>query len=250
LNEVTIGTLTLGTGIPKIGVVLSGDSRQNLLGRAAQILTSATQIVFWRLNLYQELDNRAELINTATQLQQILGTIPVVATFSLADSTIDADTYYQTYQTLVNNRSVAAVDIDMEMVNQPQYQMLIEQIRANHVSLLVSQRQNVVTKEALVATYQDLAATGADLVQVTSSGMTAQDILTLMAATAEAVQQVEVPVIAKATGVLERYSSACSQLIGSAVVFGQVGQTTGNYGQLPVNQLQRALQILSTTEGV
>lgn len=249
MSEVTIGTLAIGTGLPKIGVVLSGDSRQNLLGKAAQILTSATQIVFWRLNSYQELDNRAELINTAAQLQQILGTIPVVATFSHATSAIDVETYFQTYQTLVNNRSVAAVDIDMDMVKQPQYQVLAEQIRDNHVSLLVSQTQSAATQEALLATYQALAATGADLVQIISSATTAKDILTLMAATAEAVQRVKVPVIATAPGVLERYSSVCGQLTGSAIVFGRVGQAR-NYGQLTVNQLQQTLQILSTTEGV
>jgi len=249
LSEVTIGTLAIGTGLPKIGVVLSGESRQNLLGKAAQILTSATQIVFWRLNAYQELDNRAELINTAAQLQQILGTIPVVATFNHVTSAVDFETYFQTYQTLVNNRSVAAVDIDMDMVKQAQYQVLAEQIRANHVSLLVSQTQSAATQEALLATYQALAATGADLVQIISSATTAKDILTLMTATAEAVQRVEVPVIATAPGVLERYSSVCGQLTGSAIVFGRVGQA-GNYGQLTVNQLQQTLQILSTTEGV
>jgi len=249
LSEVTIGTLAIGTGLPKIGVVLSGESRQNLLGKAAQILTSATQIVFWRLNAYQELDNRAELINTAAQLQQILGTIPVVATFNHVTSAVDFETYFQTYQTLVNNRSVAAVDIDMDMVKQAQYQVLAEQIRANHVSLLVSQTQSAATQEALLATYQALAATGADLVQIISSATTAKDILTLMTATAEAVQRVEVPVIATAPGVLDRYSSVCGQLTGSGIVFGRVGQA-GNYGQLTVNQLQQTLQILSTTEGV
>ena len=40
LKEVTVGELTLATGMPKIGVVLAGATREDLLRKAGQILTS------------------------------------------------------------------------------------------------------------------------------------------------------------------------------------------------------------------
>ena len=47
LKEVTVGELTLTTGMPKIGVVLTGATREELLRKAGRILTSAAQLVVW-----------------------------------------------------------------------------------------------------------------------------------------------------------------------------------------------------------
>ena len=93
LKEVTVGELTLATGMPKIGVVLAGATREDLLRKAGQILTSVAQIVVWRLDPYQELDNRAELVNTAAQLQQVLGTIPLIAIFGLENDPAEVTEY-------------------------------------------------------------------------------------------------------------------------------------------------------------
>ena len=151
LKEVTVGELTLATGMPKIGVVLAGATREDLLRKAGQILTSVAQIVVWRLDPYQELDNRAELVNTAAQLQQVLGTIPLIAMFGLANDPAEVTEYYQTYQTLVNNRSVAGVDIDLAMVNQPDFMTLTKQMRANEIRLIASQTVTAATAQALTA---------------------------------------------------------------------------------------------------
>lgn len=249
LKEVTVGELTLTTGMPKIGVVLTGATREELLRKAGQILTSAAQLVVWRLNSYQELDNRAELVNTAAQLQQVLGTIPLVAMFAMASGPADIAEYYQTYQTLVNNRSVAAVDIDLAMVNQPDFMTLTQQMRVNRIRLIASQTVTTATPAELLTTYQELAATGADVVRVTVAGQDAQVVLALMAATEQAHQQLSVPIIATATGKFGRYNSICGQLTGSAVAFGHVGRV-GDQNQLAVSQVKQALQMLSPLEGV
>jgi 3-dehydroquinate dehydratase-1 len=248
LKEVTIGELALTTGMPKIGVVLAGATREDLIRKAGQILTSAAQIVVWRLNPYQELDNRAELVNTASQLQQVLGTIPLVATFTMAADADELAEYYQTYQTLVNNRSVAAVDVDIAMVNQPDFMTLTQQMRANKIRLITSQTVTRASTTELVTTYQTLAATGADVVRVTVESQDAQDVLALMEATEQAHRQLAVPVIATASGKMGRYNGICGQLTGSAVTFGHVGHV-GDQNQLTVSQIKQALQILVPIEG-
>ncbi|WNJ65240.1 type I 3-dehydroquinate dehydratase [Lactiplantibacillus plantarum] len=248
LKEVTVGELTLATGMPKIGVVLAGATREDLLRKAGQILTSVAQIVVWRLDPYQELDNRAELVNTAAQLQQVLGTIPLIAMFGLANDPAEVTEYYQTYQTLVNNRSVAGVDIDLAMVNQPDFMTLTKQMRANEIRLIASQTVTTATTDDLLAAYHELAATGADVVRVTVAGHDAQTVLALMAATEQARQQLVVPIVATATGKFGRYNSVCSQLTGSAVAFGHVGRV-GDQSQLAVSQVKQALQMLAPLEG-
>ncbi|AYC71947.1 type I 3-dehydroquinate dehydratase [Lactiplantibacillus plantarum] len=245
MKEVTVGELTLATGKPKIGVVLAGATREDLLRKAGQILTSVAQIVIWRLNPYQELDNRAELVNTAAQLQQVLGTIPLIAMFSMAN---EAPEYYQTYQTLVNNRSVAGVDIDLAMVNQPDFMTLTKQMRTNRIRLIASQTVTTATTGDLLATYRELAATGADVVRVTVASHDAQTVLALMAATEQAQQQLAVPIVATATGKFGRYNSVCSHLTGSAIAFGHVGRV-GDQSQLAVSQVKQALQMLAPIEG-
>ncbi|RRK09415.1 type I 3-dehydroquinate dehydratase [Lactiplantibacillus garii] len=249
MKTVTIGTVTLSAGMPKIGVVLTGADRQTLLGQAAQVLTSTAQVVVWRLSAYQELDNRAELINTASQLQQVLGTIPVIADFQTDQAAVTPAEYYQTCLTLVNNRAVAAIDIDFTLVNQIDYVTLAKQMRANGVRLLLSRTLSVTTSESeLVATYAAMAAAGADIARMTIDGQDARAVLKLMTATATARQQLEIPLIATVTGALGRFNSVCGQLTGSVLAFGRVGRV-GEPEQLPVNQLKQALQTLSTVEG-
>jgi len=249
LKTVTIGTVTLSTGMPIIGVVLSGSNRQALLGQAAQVLSSAAQVVIWRLAAYQEFDNRAELINTATQLQQVLGTIPVIADFQTDQKPMSATDYGQTCLTLVNNRAVAAVDIDFTMVNQIDYENLTNQMRSNQIALLLSQTLPATSSTAdLVAAYTEMAAAGADVARVTIEGKDASAVLRLMTATVTARQQLSLPLIATVTGALGRFNSVCGQLTGSALAFGRVGRV-GELNQLPVSQLKQALQTLSTVEG-
>ena len=251
LKAVTMGSVNLTSGMPKIGVVLAAADRANLLGQAAQILTSAAQVVVWRLDQYRELDNPAELINTATQLQQVLGEIPVIADFQMtrdASATISAD-YFQSYLTLVNNRVVAAVDLDFALVNQANFMRLTQQMRQNEVRLILSQTTVTTPTEAeLVATYRAMAAAGADVARITVGGDDAAAVLSLMTATATAHQTLTLPLIATATGALGRYNSVCGQLTGSAIAFGRVGRV-GRSNQLPVSQLKQALQTLSTVEG-
>lgn len=250
LKTVSIGALALTAGMPKIGVSLTGGDRTTLLGQAAQVLTSATQIVEWRLDRYMELDNLAELINTATQLKRMLGTIPIMATFKLptAAKPIDKAAYYQVYLTLVNNRAVAAVDIDVTMINDAAFMTLTTRMRANQIKLILSQTLDANTTQAAeLGAYQTLAAAGADVARLMVDGPNANTVLTLMAATAQAHQTVPVPLIATVTGPLGRYNSVCGQLIGSAIVFGRVGRVGGAM-DLPVSQLKQAVQTLSMVE--
>jgi len=251
LKSVTIGTEELATGMPKIGVVLTGTTRETLLGQAAQVLSSSAQIVEWRLTADDCLDNRAELINTAMQLRQVLGTIPVIATLKTAvhESSATIKAADELYLTLVNNRLADAIELDLASVAQPQFMSLTKQMRQQQIRLILSQTYaTACTASQIVADYQAMAAAGADIARVRMQPENANALLTLMAATATAGAELSLPLILTATGSLGRYGAACGQLFGSAIVFGRVGRV-GGVGQLPVNQLKQTLQILATVEG-
>ncbi|AVK61041.1 type I 3-dehydroquinate dehydratase [Lactobacillus sp. CBA3605] len=245
MKNVVIGSVVLASGMPKIGVTLTGSNRQALLGQAAQVLTSVAQIVEWRLDTYQELDNRAELINTAVQLQQLLGTIPVIAT--IRGSLLAPTTYYQIYQTLVNNRAVAAIDVESRYLKAPQFGPLVTQMRTHQIRLILSQSitGTLPSPAELVTSYQTMAVAGADVIRMSVQPTQALDVVTLMAATTQAHQVLDVPLIATASGSLGRYSGVCGQLMGSAITFGRVGHV-GEHGQLSVSQLKQTLQTLAT----
>lgn len=251
LKSVTIGMERLVAGMPKIGVVLTGATRETLLGQAAQVLSSSAQIVEWQLTLAESLDNRAELINTAVQLRQVLGTIPVIATLKPADETQSETTQdvNSFYLTLVNNRLADAIELDLARVTQPQFMALTKQMRQQKVKLILSQTYTTDHQVAqIVADYQAMAAAGADIARIRMQPQTATALLTLMTATATAGTELSLPLILTATGSLGRYGAACGQLFGSTIVFGRVGRV-GGMGQLPVNQLKQTLQTLATTEG-
>lgn len=253
VKSVTIGTERLAAGMPKIGVVLTGTTRSTLLGQAAQVLSSSAQIVEWRLTTDESQDNRAELINTGMQLRQVLGTIPVIATLKTTpdDSPATVKATYALYLTLVNNRLVDAIELNLASVTQPQFMALTQQMRQQQIRLILSQTYTTATEQQasqIVTDYQAMAAAGADIARVRMQPETATALLTLMAATATAGSELSLPLILTATGSLGRYGAACGQLFGSTIVFGRVGRV-GGMGQLPVNQLKQTLQTLATVEG-
>lgn len=252
LKSVTIGTVPLTVGMPKIGVVLRGTDRSTLIGQAAQVLSSAAQIVEWDLTGADGLENRAELINTATQLRQVLGTIPMIATLQSPSQSaaIDEQTYYETYVTLVNNRLVDALEIDMSMVTKTRFMALTKQMRTQKIKLILSQTyvETTPTAAQIVIAYQTMAAAGADIARIRMQPQNATALLTLMAATATAGTELSLPLVVTATGSLGRYAAAGGQLFGSTLVFGRVGRVGGS-GQLPVSQLKQTLQTLATVEG-
>ncbi|VDG18807.1 type I 3-dehydroquinate dehydratase [Lactobacillus sp.] [Lactiplantibacillus mudanjiangensis] len=244
MRQVKIGMVTLDARRPKLGVVLAGHTRDQLMGQAAQVLTSAAQIVEWRLDQYVELDNRAELVNTAAQLRQLLGTVPIIAT--LKPQVVTPETYYQVYVTLANNRAVDALNLDLTMVNDAGFMPLTQQMRQQQVPLILSQTydQALPTVKDLVADYQALAAEGADVAQLTVRTTSELETLTLMTATAKAREQLTLPLIATVMGPFGQYAAVSGQLMGSSVIFGAVGQITAP-GQLTVSQLKQSLQVLT-----
>ncbi|BDZ31722.1 type I 3-dehydroquinate dehydratase [Lactiplantibacillus sp. WILCCON 0030] len=248
MKSVAIGTVNLAAGMPKIGVVLTGTKRSTLLGQAGQVLSSAAQIVEWRLTGADDLENRAELINTATQLRQVLGTIPMIATIQV-DQAIEAATYYGTYLTLVNNRLCDAIELDLNRLAHREFMTLTIQMRSQKIKLILNQTYQTTPNVSQVVTdYQAMAAAGADIARVRMQPETATALLTLMTATATAGTKLSLPLIVTATGALGRYGAACGQLFGSTIVFGRVGRV-GGMGQLPVSQLKQTLQTLATVEG-
>ena len=77
MNTVTVRNITIGEGRPKICVPIVGKTREEILNEAATFITLPVDIAEWRVDWYEDVFSIQEVLDTARQLKEALGQIPV-----------------------------------------------------------------------------------------------------------------------------------------------------------------------------
>ena len=77
MNTVTVRNITIGEGRPKICVPIVGKTCEEILNEAATFVTLPVDIAEWRVDWYEDVFSIQEVLDTARQLKEALGQIPV-----------------------------------------------------------------------------------------------------------------------------------------------------------------------------
>ena len=77
MNTVTLRNITIGEGRPKICVPIIGKTREEILNEAATFITLPVDIAEWRVDWSEDVFSIQEVLDTARQLKEALGQIPV-----------------------------------------------------------------------------------------------------------------------------------------------------------------------------
>ena len=84
MKTVKVRNLTIGEGMPKICVPIVENTEENILTEAEKIKTLPADIVEWRMDWYAQVTDEQAVIKTAEKLRNILGEMPLLATFRTA----------------------------------------------------------------------------------------------------------------------------------------------------------------------
>ena len=77
-KPIQIKNLTIGAGIPKICVPLTGTSREKICQEAEDAKKAAADLVEWRADFFEELMNPEACQNVLEALAEILGETPLL----------------------------------------------------------------------------------------------------------------------------------------------------------------------------
>lgn len=249
MTPTTLKHLSLGTGAPKICVPITGSDIPTVIAQAGEIVSTAADLVEWRLDYLNNLDDTEAICTTANRLVTLLGDLPLIVTLrdrSQGGKRQISDTDYQSiYTQLIGNSSIAAIDLEWHR-DRTTLQHLIALAATNNVSTIISQHdfEGAPTYDEAVALLTDMATIKGSFVKLAVMPHNNGDVLALMAATHTAADRIDQPIISMAMGELGAVTRVTGETFGSVMTFATVRHSSAP-GQLTVDQTKRIIDTLA-----
>lgn len=249
IQPIQIRSVEIGSGVPKIIVPIVGKTQEAILAKAAGVVDMPIHMVEWRADFYDDVFDTEKALATLRKLRGALGTLPLLFTFRTKREGGEKEISMEQYAAL--NLAVAASGtadlVDVEVFSGgAAAKANIDGIHKAGVRVVGSNHDFSATpeKDEIVSRLRRMQEMGADIPKIAVMPKSTGDVLTLLAATAEMHEKyADRPIITmsmSAKGVVSRLSC---EAFGSAMTFGAAGQASAP-GQIPVEQLKQALDIL------
>lgn len=253
-----------GQGMPKICVPIVETTQEKILEAAGALCDSVADVVEWRADYYEDLQEPERLRETVERLGQALGEKALLFTIRTSqeggEKQISFEEYAVILEAVAEFSEISYIDVEMFWGARGRLGNIWSE--ADHschapVRTLVAKLRRQVT---VIGSYHDFEKTppsaeitqrltvmhelGADIPKMAVMPQKREDVLQLMMATWTARQILDpVPVITMSMGSMGAVSRVAGEAFGSAVTFGCVGKASAP-GQIEADQLKQILEVL------
>lgn len=247
-RAIRVRNCVIGEGIPKICVPITGVTGEEILAQAGRIVREGPDLVEWRVDFYESIENDGATAELAGQIRPILGEIPLLFTFRTAaeggNKTVSPEQYEHILLSAAESGQVDLVD--MEIMGDPQRcTALIERLKRAGVCVIGSNHHFHGTPEnmEMETILETMQEAGADILKIAVMPQSPEDVLRLLSLTESFRKKTEKPLITMSMGKTGVISRLCGETFGSAVTFGAVGQASAP-GQIGMADLKAILALL------
>ncbi len=243
-----------GAETPLICTPLVGRTRERVLAEAASVVGKKPDIIEWRVDFFAAIGDTGAVVDTARALREAAGTLPSICTrrsikeggerIAIGDAEV-----VELYEAVAASRLVDF--IDFEMGNEPEHiRRVRDSARGYETRLILSYHNFGYTpgREYLVQRFLEAERLGADVAKVAVMPRDRMDVLTLLAATAEADAKGRIPLISMSMGPLGSVTRMIGGLFGSSLSFA-VGEAASAPGQIPIADLAAVYDIIHRARG-
>ena len=249
MQEIILGGLRFGPGIPNICVPLTGRDLPQLLRQAAALPQDACDLAEWRADCYDGGDAPAPeaLLPALAALRPALCR-PLLFTFRTRPEggrkSLPAGEYRQLLRAVIASGLADWVDLEL-FPAEPCLPELIREAHQKGVGVIVSSHdfEKTPPRRELTGRMRRMLELGADLPKVAVTPRAPADVLELLAATAAFTEETGRPVVTMSMGTLGVVSRICGETFGSAMTFGAAEEASAP-GQLPAGELAGVLRLL------
>ncbi len=249
MNTIKIRNLKLGTGVPAICIPNIGKTREELLSKTIQYKKMHMDLMEWRSDWFEEIDDIEKVKETLADIRAALGETPLLFTFRTKKEGGVREMDTQAYISL--NKAVAATGnadlIDVEIFTGDGIVTdLISFIHKNNAKVVASNHDfdKTPSKSDIVYRLRKMQDMGADIPKIAVMPRTKKDVLTLLAATEEmASEYADRPIITISMSGLGSISRIAGEVFGSCLTFGS-GETASAPGQIDAGKLNSVLQTI------
>ena len=254
----------LGGETPLICTPLVGKTREGVLAEAATVIAKKPDVIEWRVDHRRRVSDGVEMIDaigdTATvidagrALRAAVGDTPIIFTRRSvkeggAPIAIDDEGVVRLYDAV---GAAGIVDfLDFEMGNDAGHVRRVrDDARRHGVRTILSYHnfKDTPGHEFLVQRFVEAERLGGDVAKVAVMPVHRKDVLTLLAATAEADDRTRIPLISMSMGPLGAVTRMVGGLFGSSLSFA-VGSASSAPGQMPIADLDAVYEVIRRARG-
>ena len=247
-QTVKLNKTVVGAGRPKICVPIPGKTREQILDQAGAAAAAKPDLAEWRVDFWEEAENREAARKVLGSLAEILADIPILFTFRSGDEGgsrgISPEEYLKLNLWAACRPEISLVDVEI-MNSRWDGPEIVRQIHRAGKPVIGSRHyfERTPDRKELKNVFGALADSGADILKLAVMPKAPEDVLRLMDATLEEHMKRPQPVVTMAMGKLGAVSRISGGLTGSAVTFGTAAEASAP-GQLPAAELRQMLERL------
>jgi len=249
MNTVKVKNIIIGEGVPKICVPIVGSTTKELIEEARVLKRLEFDIVEWRVDFFDEVEEVEKVNEALQQIRQILPQKPFIFTFrSLkegGEKEITIDNYIQLNKAAITTGNIDIIDIEL-FHDEETIKTIQKTAEAYSVYTILSNHdfQQTPAKEEIISRLYRAQRLGADLPKIAVMPNSTKDVLTLLDATREMKENYsDRPMITMSMAGKGVISRLAGEIFGSAITFGSA-QKTSAPGQVPVSKLNETLKLI------
>jgi 3-dehydroquinate dehydratase-1 len=237
-----------GGRFPLIIAPLVGTTGDAVLAELKRVLAKQPDIVEWRADFFADIDRPDAVVDLARRIKEAAGTVPLLFTIrAVAEGgekiALAGDQIVELYATVC--RQGAADLVDYELSNPIERVNRVRGVsRETSTAMIMSYHnfQHTPALDVLTEKFAQAAQRGADVAKVAVMPKNMHDVLVLLAATLNASEALDVPLMSMSMGGQGSVSRLFGWAFGSAATFA-VGDNSSAPGQIPIDELRKVIDI-------
>lgn len=248
-KNVTIRGMEIGDGIPKICVPIVEKNREDILLQAQLISKESPDIVEFRADWYEDMENWDQMKGLLKELRQVIGDAALLFTIRTQREGGNTGISVVDYKYLCE-RACQSGYIDLIDVEAYMQAGLLQQIckiaHENGVYVAASNHDfdKTPSEEEIVERLYFMDQNGADIPKIAVMPQSESDVLTLLCATQKyKATGGKKPVISMSMSRKGVISRLAGEVFGSAVTFASIGKSSAP-GQIPIDEVRRVLEVI------
>ena len=166
-KPIQIKNLTIGAGIPKICVPLTGTTEEKICQEAKDAKKAGADLVEWRADFFEGLMDKEACKQVLGKLSEILGETPLLFTIRTSEEGGNIAISMEDYSACCRNaaRSHIADLVDVEVMGNPEEKKkLVAELQREGVKIIASSHDfdKTDSQEILLDRFREMEKSGAD----------------------------------------------------------------------------------------
>lgn len=234
---------------PAIIVPLVGKTADAIMAELDRVLAKRPDLIEWRADFFTDIVRPGAVVDIVQRLKNAAHGVPLLFTIRTAAEggekvPLTGDQIVEIYATVCRSNVVDLVDF--ELSNPVEHLNRVREVsRETGTAMIMSYHdfKRTPALDVLTEKFAQAAQRGADVAKVAVMPNNLQDVLVLLAATLNARDALEIPLISMSMGEQGALSRLFGWVFGSTATFA-IGDNSSAPGQIPIEDLRQAIDLM------